>query len=142
VSDFGDTGSTGQGLPSSGVTQQELLPEPGSVPAARRFVLNLGWARDQETNHRLGTLVSELVTNAILHARTPFVVKVNVDGDVIRVSVTDGDYSQPVIKQHEPLDPTGRGLRIVEAMANRWGVNPENGGKTVWFELERLPRPA
>ncbi|MGH8928741.1 MAG: ATP-binding protein, partial [Acidimicrobiia bacterium] len=87
-------------------------------------------------------LVSELVTNAVLHARTPFLVKVTVAPDLIRVSVTDGDRTQPLMKQHGLSDPTGRGLRIVDAMADRWGVDPDVDGKTVWFELERLDQTA
>lgn len=118
-------------------TERVMDPDPHSVPSARRFVMNLGLAQDEETLHRLGALTSELVTNAVLHARTPFVVKVSVKGDRIRVAVTDGSEALPVFKRRGPTSPTGRGLRIVEEIADRWGFEPITSGKTVWFELDR-----
>lgn len=114
-----------------------MEPDPQSVPSARRFVLDLGLAQDEETLQRLGALTSELVTNAVLHARTPFVLKVSVKGDRIRVAVTDGSETLPTLKRRGPTSPTGRGLRIVEEIADRWGFEPVKSGKTVWFELRR-----
>lgn len=124
----------------SDVVEKAMKPEPESVPTARRFVLDLGWADDERTRERLGSLTSELVTNAVLHARTPFVVKVSIRANRIRVAVTDNSKTHPAIKQHEPTSATGRGLRIVEAIADRWGVDRLKTGKTVWFELDLSKR--
>lgn len=121
----------------SDVAEKAMEPEPESVPSARRFVLELGWADDEKTREQLGALTSELVTNAVLHARTPFTLKVSVRANRIRVAVTDGSKTRPVLKHHEATAPTGRGLRIVEAIADRWGVDAARSGKTVWFELDR-----
>lgn len=126
----------------SAVAERVMRPEPESVPEARHFVLNLGWANDERTRDRLASLTSELVTNAVLHARTPFVVKVSVAANRIRVAVTDGSDAPPALKQHEPTAATGRGLRIIEAIADRWGVEPLQSGKTVWFELDRVTHPS
>lgn len=121
----------------SDVAEKAMEPEPESVPSARRFVLDLGWADDEKTREQLGALTSELVTNAVLHARTPFTLKVSVMANRIRVAVTDGSKARPTLKQHEKTSPTGRGLRIIESIADRWGVDPARSGKTVWFELDR-----
>ncbi|MEX0795998.1 MAG: ATP-binding protein [Acidimicrobiia bacterium] len=120
-----------------GGLEREFPPEPLSAPAARKFVLSLGWSDDSDINIRLATVVSEIVTNAILHARTTFVVSVSPDPTAIRVEVTDGSSSFPARGKYDPTQPTGRGLAIVDAMADRWGVATEPTGKTVWFELER-----
>jgi anti-sigma regulatory factor (Ser/Thr protein kinase) len=108
-----------------------------SAPQARQFVLAAGWSDDPDLNLRLATIVSEVVTNAILHARTPFVVTVSADEKAIRVDVTDESDALPSKRKYGALHPTGRGLHIVEAIADRWGVAPGPSGKTVWFELER-----
>lgn len=88
---------------------------------------------------RLAAVVSELVTNAILHARTPFSVKVTKRGDSIRVDVSDQSSEVPAPRPYDNSEVTGRGLHIVEAMTDRWGFFSVPGGKTVWFELAREP---
>ena len=120
-----------------GGLEREFPPEPLSAPAARKFVLSLGWSDDSDMNVRLATVVSEIVTNAILHARTPFIVSVSPDPAAIRVEVTDGSASFPARRNYDAIRPSGRGLAIVDAMADRWGVATGPTGKTVWFELER-----
>jgi anti-sigma regulatory factor (Ser/Thr protein kinase) len=117
--------------------EREFLPEPLSAPAARKFVLGLGWSDDHDLNLRLATVVSEVVTNAILHARTPFLVSVTAGEQAIRVDVSDENPDLPTRKGYDSHQPTGRGLEIVNAMADRWGVAPQSTGKTVWFEVER-----
>jgi anti-sigma regulatory factor (Ser/Thr protein kinase) len=93
-----------------------------------------------EVSVRLAALVSELATNAILHAETPFSVIVSRDSSWIRVSVRDGSPAVPVRKDYGPQHPTGRGLMIVESMADRWGVDTDADGKTVWVEIDhRVP---
>ncbi|CAN5799329.1 hypothetical protein BH23ACT4_BH23ACT4_14210 [soil metagenome] len=126
-------------LTSAGVggLEREFPPETLSAPAARKFVLSLGWSEDSDTNIRLATVVSEIVTNAILHARTSFVVSVSPKPTAIRVEVSDGSSTFPARPNYDPTQPTGRGLAIVEAMADRWGVDTESSGKTVWFEVEK-----
>ena len=120
-----------------GSLERLFPPDSQSVAAARKFVLDTGWSDDADLNLRLATVVSELVTNAILHARTAFVVTVSPEQERIRVAVYDESNTFPTQRTYDALHPTGRGLRIVEALADRWGVAPEQAGKTVWFEVER-----
>ncbi|MGH8949804.1 MAG: ATP-binding protein [Acidimicrobiia bacterium] len=113
----------------------ELEPVPDSVPIARKFVLGLDFASRSDPD-LLALLTAEIVTNAILHARTSLrLVATKVDGGV-RVAVSDGSPSAPVVKNYGATAPTGRGLHIVEDLASRWGYHRSEGGKTVWFELD------
>ena len=80
-------------------------------------------------------LVSELVTNAYVHARAAPVLQVDRAGRVLRVAVEDDDHHLPVIEQVGEEALGGRGLAILHALASRWGAQPTRSGKTVWFEL-------
>ena len=81
-------------------------------------------------------MVSELVGNAIVHAGTQISVTVRCTAERTVVEVHDGSPVMPEPRAHEPLRPGGHGLRIVEALARRWGVKSCAGnGKTVWFEV-------
>ncbi|XKK61673.1 SpoIIE family protein phosphatase [Streptomyces sp. ARC32] len=109
---------------------------PRSVAAARRFVRA---ALDGSPADRVGTaelLVSELVTNAVLHARTEVEVSVaRLDGRV-RVRVGDGQPGRGLVPQRcSPYAGTGQGLALVEQLASRYGADGDDAGKTVWFEL-------
>ncbi len=115
----------------------ELSPTTESVPAARRFVRDL--MIDSDTVADLDTaslLVTEIVTNAILHAMAPMTLRVEVSADVVRIEVRDGSQLPPRVHAFSPTAATGRGLRLLESLAVRWGVRPEpGGGKVVWFEV-------
>jgi anti-sigma regulatory factor (Ser/Thr protein kinase) len=115
--------------------RERFDPEALSVRSARAFVVASAGA-DEATAARLELLVSEIASNAVLHARTPFVVEVAClpDGGV-RVSVSDDSTDLPIARK-VPLDATtGRGLLIVDSLADSWGVVESPGGKTVWFEI-------
>jgi anti-sigma regulatory factor (Ser/Thr protein kinase) len=122
---------------TAAASARDFSPTPDAAPAAREFVVSLGGFVDGDDLLRLKTLASEVVTNAILHAGTPFSVVVTGDSERIRVAVRDGSVELPVKRDYGAAQPTGRGLHIVEALADRWGVETENGGKTVWFEMDR-----
>jgi anti-sigma regulatory factor (Ser/Thr protein kinase) len=81
-------------------------------------------------------LVSELVTNAVVHARTPVTVRLEVVGRCATVEVDDASPAAPAIRVPRDNVPGGRGLQLLETLADRWGVRPREVGKTVWFELE------
>lgn len=113
----------------------ELPAEPTSPAAARRFVADslapvVGVPVDIAT-----LLVSELVTNAVLHARTAMVVTVTAADGSVRVGVQDGSAALPALRQYDRTAPTGRGLQMLERLASRWGVETDETSKTVWFEL-------
>jgi anti-sigma regulatory factor (Ser/Thr protein kinase) len=113
--------------------------EPESVSAAREFVRDALKGQSGEVLEAAELMVSELATNCVLHARTDFELAVQSRGE-IRVEVRDTGPGQPVPQSPKPQEPSGRGLRIVEAMSSTWGVVPSRDGKTVWFTLAEQPR--
>ena len=113
-----------------------LPPAAESVPAARRF------ARDQLRGSSCDTetaalLVSEVVTNAVLHGRSDVLLVVEDRGDLAYVSVSDRSPMPPRVHNFAVESATGRGLRLVDQLAQRWGVDPapSGQGKVVWFEV-------
>jgi anti-sigma regulatory factor (Ser/Thr protein kinase) len=80
-------------------------------------------------------ITSELIGNAYLHARSPTRLRLSCQGQVLRVEVADSSDSQPVLGRGAPADHAGRGVLIMDALAQRWGVRPQVRGKVVWFEL-------
>jgi anti-sigma regulatory factor (Ser/Thr protein kinase) len=121
----------------------KLTSETHAPRAARRFVDET--LRRWECSDALETielLVSELVTNAVVHARSEPEVAVILHRDVIRVEVTDASPAQPERRSPDVYEPSGRGLGLVEKLAMAWGVDAaDGGGKVVWFELPRLDAP-
>ena len=112
-------------------------PAPASVRAARCFVGSVlaEWGL-RAAYDAAEMLVSEVVTNAVLHARTPFTVTVTRSADAVRVSVNDGSPAVPQQRMYGPDATTGRGMRLVASLSLRWGVEPDDaGGKEVWFEV-------
>lgn len=82
-------------------------------------------------------LLSELVTNAVLHGRSnPRLAVGAATGGGLYVGVGDDDTRHPVVPDHDAQSLGGRGLHLVRALATRWGVRPDPPGKIVWFELD------
>jgi anti-sigma regulatory factor (Ser/Thr protein kinase) len=111
---------------------------PDAPSAARRFVTGLLARRpygDRVAAHDAQLVVSELSTNAVIHAGTPFSVAVRCDGSVVRISVHDWSSMQPVMRDGKPGAPSGRGLRLIAMVSRSWGVEYGPDGKTVWAEL-------
>lgn len=108
-------------------------PLPQSVRAARRALSSV-LAEHGLDVHDATLLVSELASNAVEHARTPFVVTVRI-GRAVRVEVADESDLLPVITNPRTHSERGRGLAVVRAMSSRWGVEFRSTGKVVWFEL-------
>jgi anti-sigma regulatory factor (Ser/Thr protein kinase) len=79
--------------------------------------------------------VSEVVTNAVLHAGTEIVVTARRLVGVVRVEVHDGSSVVPVRQRVERTSTTGRGLHLLDHLTRRWGVDVEPGGKVVWLEF-------
>lgn len=117
-----------------------LPAELRSVRAARRFVderCHQVALSDQQCDDAL-LLTSELVTNAILHGRSEVSVEVEERGPVLRISVFDENSRHPQPVDEDPNALDGRGLALVDALAQRWGVEDRHLGKAVWFELALL----
>lgn len=85
-------------------------------------------------------LVSELVTNAVVHARSGAIhLEVSVDDGTLRCVVVDDDPDrQPAVRSAGGSEVGGLGLVIVDAVATRWGCDVDAGSKSVWFELEPM----
>lgn len=84
-------------------------------------------------------LVSEAVTNAVLHAGTEVRVRVGRDGRSVRVEVADTSPAVP-LRRHASADAaTGRGMLLIEELSDSWGLQRSADGKVVWFELVAEP---
>jgi anti-sigma regulatory factor (Ser/Thr protein kinase) len=118
--------------------QADLEPVPSSVGMARSLVRESLAGFDSDARDVALLLTSELVTNAILHARTPVQLGVLVDGDRALVCVADRLAESPALspRAHSHDRPGGRGLALVEDLADTWGTTTYTGGKTVWFVLQ------
>ena len=116
----------------------ELPAEASSAAAARAAVRSLlvGQAeRDQQALDRVLLLTSEVVTNAILHARTPLRLTAAVERGQVRVRVYDSMRLVPRVRSYRADAGTGRGMHLVSALADQWGVEETSGGKCVWFTV-------
>lgn len=119
-----------------------LGADTASASHARRFVdrvLSEWHCEDLLDDVQL--LVSELVTNAIVHAGSHVEVAVRLLTNSVRIEVVDGapvTSLRPSQPDHD--DESGRGLHLVETLASAWGVEPMEHGKSVWFEVPRLDR--
>jgi anti-sigma regulatory factor (Ser/Thr protein kinase) len=117
----------------------EFAGEPSSVAGARRFareVLDDAGAGDD--SWLVVQIVSELATNAVVHAGTPFVLNIAYDDSSIRVSVTDGrPLARAVVRRFSSETTTGRGLRLIQTLGRSWGVDQTASAKTVWCEISR-----
>lgn len=113
-----------------------LAARPESAGEARRAVaLVLGESRLEELLDTTLLLTSEVVTNAVVHARTELEMIVVVDPPRVRVEVFDDDERCPEMREATDQDASGRGLMLVEMLAAAWGVRPRQRGKCVWFEV-------
>jgi anti-sigma regulatory factor (Ser/Thr protein kinase) len=111
----------------------------GSVSAARHFVSAI--LEEEGAADAVWTavqVVSELATNAVVHAATTFTVTVVVDNGLVRVAVTDAKPLAAATQRYfSDYTTTGRGLRLVERMSRSWGVDTSQTSKTVWCEIVR-----
>ena len=108
--------------------------------AARSFVLGMlePW-RDEQLAAEAALVVTELATNAVLHAGSAFSVSLALSGGAIRISVGDAVPLGPTGVDKQLAAASGHGLGVVAAMATRWGVETVPSGKTVWAELPLPP---
>ncbi len=151
------------GSPTTPTQAITLPPTPDSPRSARRFVLETLRGRlDDDLLDSALLLVTELVTNVVVHAGTAATVDVRREGSGVRVGVADRhpvrigmarvkkvDVPRPPSVFSEEADfgldglrEDGRGLALVDALATSWGTEHRPGGKTVWFRLTTADVPA
>jgi anti-sigma regulatory factor (Ser/Thr protein kinase) len=114
-----------------------LSAEPKAPAAARAFVSEVAADEDQDLVDALALLTSEVVTNAVIHARTPIEIGVARDEDRVLVAVGDRNLARPEQQPYRPERSGGRGLMIVRSLSDDWGVTTYENGKSVWFTMRR-----
>lgn len=119
-----------------GAVELTLTATTASVGAARRFLAQTlrGWAATG-LEWPASQVVSELATNAVIHAGTAFTVVLVMQGDALRIEVRDGSVLLPRQRRYGLSATTGRGLALVDTLTRDWGVQPSVTGKTVWCVL-------
>ncbi|MET7346432.1 ATP-binding protein [Streptomyces mirabilis] len=132
--------------------QLEIRPDPAEVGRARRWarsrLAGSGIGVDEPLAETLILLVSELVTNAVVHTGCPAVLRLSLPGvlgepiDTVRLEVADSSARPPVPRHAEGDETNGRGLELVDGLADRWGWNPEGAGKSIWCEIDRCTQGA
>ena len=115
----------GDGASSTALT---LAPQPSSVGAARHAVDALG-----DGDAVVALLVSEVVTNALVHGAGPIRLTAMRGDRLLRVTVQDDGAGQPYVRRPAETDEGGRGLAMLDLLSLRWGVERSARGKTVWF---------
>lgn len=128
VSEQGDIGTT---------VERTFAPDVATVGDARRFVEQTlsSWGAD-ELAWTAMLLVTELTTNAVLHASTSYDVRLEQrGGGTIRIGVSDGSARKPRPRDYALDATTGRGLGLVESLAAAWGTSTRTNGKTVWADV-------
>ncbi|MFF0740860.1 ATP-binding protein [Streptomyces sp. NPDC004111] len=144
--------------------QLEVGADPAEVGRARRWarsrLVGSGIAADEPLAETLVLLISELVTNAVVHTGCPAVLRMLFPGDLgrapqagsgaapggpagafvgctVRVEVADVSACPPRPRHAEGEDTNGRGLELVDGLADRWGWQAEGTGKRIWCEVDR-----
>jgi anti-sigma regulatory factor (Ser/Thr protein kinase) len=117
---------------------REFQPDDDAPSAARQFLDEAlqRWGGDQTPVDDARLLLTELVTNAVVHARSPLAVSISRQQSTLRLAVRDQSTAQPTVRDETSSAPWGGwGLPIVAALSSDWGVETTSGGKTVWAEL-------
>lgn len=131
--------------------QLEIRPDPAEVGRARRWarsrLAGSGIGADEPLSETLILLVSELVTNAVVHTGCPAVLRLLLTGvcedpsgartGTVRLEVADGSACPPVPRRAAGDETGGRGLELVDGLADRWGWDAEGVGKRIWCEVDR-----
>lgn len=118
------------------VAEERLAPEATSASRARALLRRALVGRGREEDLDPAQLaMSEIVTNALVHAGTPMTLRILLAPHGLRVELGDGSQRMPARREFGQAAATGRGLHLVEELTSRWGAYPQGEGKVVWFEL-------
>ncbi len=130
-------------MSSGPVERSTWLPQETDSPArARRFIGEvLELCGQPEWRYAAELAVTELVTNAVLHAHTELRLRARCDASALRVEVEDFNARLPVPRVYGPESSTGRGMALVAAVTSEHGVIPTPRGKVVWFAVTTDPPP-
>jgi anti-sigma regulatory factor (Ser/Thr protein kinase) len=117
------------------IAERDFPNVPAAVTEARRYALATLGPVAPEIAEDVAVMVSELATNCLRHASSRFTVRIDRAADHIRIDVDDVGPGTPEVQAPQPSQPSGRGLQIVQALSQSWGVRQHTPGpgKTVWF---------
>ncbi len=116
--------------------ETRLPARPQSVRVARAFVVSsVSSCGCEQLGDVAELLVSEMVTNAVVHGDGEVAVRVLGNGECVRVEVDDRCADPAVLRHPGAAATSGRGMMLVSELADRWGNEAGEHGKTVWFEL-------
>jgi anti-sigma regulatory factor (Ser/Thr protein kinase) len=119
------------------VVTLDLPPEPRSASRARELVReHLAPVAPADAIETAALITTELVTNAVLHARTTISLVIGIDAGRIVLRVCDESDALPARRNYASDAATGRGLALVDQLATAWGVDPSAHGKEVWAEID------
>jgi anti-sigma regulatory factor (Ser/Thr protein kinase) len=116
-------------------SRRSFTAEARSVGAARRYVRASLEGHPPAHIDAVELMVSELATNSVKHAHSDFRISINDARGEIRIEVRDTGRGEPRLRSPALIEPSGRGLRIVEALSRAWGTADSPPGKTVWFTV-------
>jgi anti-sigma regulatory factor (Ser/Thr protein kinase) len=138
-SPFSDRPAADRTEQRSDVDDVTLPASPAAARTARAFVQEFCRRHELpvDTEDDAVLITSEVVGNAWLHARSGTHLQLGYQQGVLRIEISDGSTRQPVRRESAALDRNGRGLLIMDVLAQSWGVDELPSGKTVWFELTR-----
>jgi anti-sigma regulatory factor (Ser/Thr protein kinase) len=114
----------------------EVGPQLSGVRSARQFVAAALEEWGAAPVDDIVVVVSEMVMNALTHGDGPVQVVIERREGSVRFEVADGSSVMPMVREVTDA-PSGRGVRIVEVLADRWGVDVRPEGKAVWVEFDR-----
>ena len=123
------------------VAVDQMLPAlPSSAGEARRLLRNaLPGEASEEAVDAAALALSEIVTNALVHAGTPMRLRVILAPSAVRVELADGSAHLPLPRDYSQAAGTGRGLHMVTEVVDQWGAHHDDDGKVVWFEVTDPP---
>jgi anti-sigma regulatory factor (Ser/Thr protein kinase) len=98
----------------------------------RTWLADVGRSRAEYVSTQV---VTELVTNAVVHAHEPIALHLWVRRDGVRIGVSDGSTAEAVLLPDDPSAPAGRGLRLVARLTSDWGSDVHDRGKITWAEV-------
>jgi PAS domain S-box-containing protein len=127
----------------SQVAVDRMLPAlPSSAGEARRLLRDaMPEEASEESADAAALALSEIVTNALVHAGTPMRLRVILAPSAVRVELTDGSARLPFPREYSRAAGTGRGLHMVTEVVDQWGAHHDQDGKVVWFEIAE-PEPS
>jgi anti-sigma regulatory factor (Ser/Thr protein kinase) len=123
------------------VAVDQMLPAlPSSAGEARRLLRDaLPGEASEEAVDAAALALSEIVTNALVHAGTPMRLRVILAPSAVRVELADGSVHLPLPRDYSRAAGTGRGLHMVTEVVDQWGAHHDEDGKVVWFEIADPP---